>query len=315
MRHLATISGKSAAESFVAYLLTKDISTHVEPDHSDENRWDVWIRDEDKGDLARVEYDQFLLSPDDPKYRKAIDDAKGILREKRQREAERKKMVHRPNNVGPALFGRGLPPLTLTIIILCVLIGLIQFSNPSANNWLGTVISKQLKFVDMKLYLTTLDPAASIKRGEIWRILTPGVLHGDPLHLLLNMLSFAMLGRITERLEGIGKYALIILLTALGAHLLQGLMPLKWWGSPNFVGLSGVIMGLLGYIGTKTSLRPDLGFQLSPQAYVMTALILILGFVGGEQNFRLANLAHIGGLLAGIAIGFVLSDPRFDRGK
>jgi membrane associated rhomboid family serine protease len=42
----------------------------------------------------------------------------------------------------------------------------------------------------------------------------------------------------------------------------------------------------------------------------MTGLILVLGF---SKEMNLANLAHLGGLLAGIAIGFVLSDRRFDR--
>jgi GlpG protein len=317
MRHLTTITGKSAAESFVAYLLTQDISTHVEPEGVDPNKWDIWIRDEDKSEIARNEYQHFLTSPNDPKYRKAIDDAKEILKDQKQKAVERKKYLQTPvPSAGPSLFGSGLPPMTLTMIVLCVFIGLIsEFSSPSANNWLGNLVNKQLKFVDMKLYSKTNppDPAASIKQGEIWRILTPAFMHGHPIHLLLNMLSFAMLGRITERLEGIGRYAIIVLLVAIGSHLLQGLMPPTWYGSPNFVGMSGVIMGLLGYLGTKTTLRPDLGFQLSSQAYIMTALILILGFSGSSQNLQIANLAHVGGLVAGIAVGFVMSDRRFDR--
>jgi GlpG protein len=172
---------------------------------------------------------------------------------------------------------------------------------------------QQLMFVDMNLYLKTGDAAASLKQGELWRILTPAFLHGHPLHLLFNMLSLASLGRLTERLEGIGRYAVIMLLIAIGSHLLQGLMPVKWFGSPNFVGISGVIFGLLGYMGTKTTLRPDLGFQLPAQVYLMTGLILVFGFTGGAGDFQLANLAHLGGLVTGVAIGFVMSDRRFDR--
>ena len=214
--------------------------------------------------------------------------------------------------MNPSLFGGSLPPLTLTLIILCVVLGLVsEFSQPGAKNWLGNFVKKQLMFVDLSLYIKTGDAAASLKNGELWRILTPAFLHGSPIHLLFNMLSLASLGRLTERLEGIGRYALIILLIAIGSHLFQGLMPTKWFGSPNFVGISGVIFGLLGYMGTKTTLRPDLGFQLPAQVYIMTALILVLGFSGGTKDFQLANLAHIGGLVVGIAIGFVMSDRRF----
>jgi GlpG protein len=317
MRHLTTISGKAVAESFVAYLLTQDISTHVEQVANDPSQWDVWIRDEDKNEIAREEYRKFQLAPEDPKYRQAIDHAKSILKEQKQKSVERVKNVRQPTpRLSPSLFGGPLPPLTMTVIVLCVFLGLVtQFGEgPDPNNWLGNLATKQLKFVDLKAYKETKDPAASIKKGEVWRIVTPAFLHGSTLHLLLNMLSLASLGRIVERLEGTGRYAIILLLTATGSHLLQGLMPLDMFGSPNFVGISGVIMGLVGYVGIKTMLRPDLGFSLSPQVYVMTALILVLGFGGGDSvKFPLANLAHLGGLIAGCAIGFVMSDRRFDR--
>jgi GlpG protein len=90
-------------------------------------------------------------------------------------------------------------------------------------------------------------------------------------------------------------------------------MTLNFFGSPNFVGISGVILGLLGYIGIKTTLRPDIDCELGPQAYIMTTLILVLGFTGGDKFFQMANMAHLGGLLSGIAVGFVMSDRRFDR--
>lgn len=314
MRQLTTITGKTKAESLVAYLLTQDISTHVEPT-IDQNEWEIWIRDEDRLELAKKEYQQFLASPEDAKYRQAIDQAKAIVKDRKQKSAERQKNIHFPSSkVSPNLFGGTLPPLTLTLIILCVFLGLVsEFSAPGAKNWLGNFVMKQLMFVDMNLYEQNGDAAASLKQGEIWRILTPAFLHGGPIHLLFNMLSLASLGRITERLEGIGRYALIVLVVAIASHLLQGLTPTKWYGSPNFVGISGVIMGLLGYLGMKTTLRPDLGFQLSPQAYIMAGLILVLGFSGSMKEFQMANLAHVGGLIAGVAIGFVLSDRRFDR--
>ena len=314
MRHLTTITGKSKAESFVAYLLTLDISTHVEPT-VDQNEWDIWVRDEDRLEIAKQESQQFLASPDDTKYRQAVDQAKVILKEKKQKSSERQKNIQfPPSRMNPDLFGGSLPPLTLTLIILCVFLSLVStFSNPGPENLLGNFVMKQLMFVDMGLYKLNGDAAASLKQGELWRILTPAFLHGHPIHLLINMLSLASLGRLTERLEGIGRFAMIILIIAIGSHLLQGLMPIKWFGSPNFVGISGVVFGLLGYMGMKTTLRPDLGFQLPRQVYIMTALILVFGFSGGMQDFQMANLAHLGGLISGVAIGFVMSDRRFDR--
>ncbi len=314
MRHLTTITGKTKAETFVAYLLTQDIVTHVEPS-ADKNEWDIWVRDEDRLETAKREFSQFFTSPDDPKYLQAIDQAKTILKEKRLQSSERQKNVqYSASRVSPDMFGGSIPPLTLTIIILCVFLGLVtQFGAPDPNNWLGNFAKKQLMFVDMSLYRASLDPTASLKKGELWRVITPAFLHGGTIHLLFNMLSLASLGRLTERLEGIGRYAMLVVVIAIGSHLLQGLMPLNWYGSPNFVGISGVIFGLLGYVGMKTTLRPDLGFQLPAQVYLMTALILVIGFSGGSKDFQMANLAHVGGLVVGVALAFVMSDRRFDR--
>jgi GlpG protein len=315
MRHLTTLSGKSTAESFVAYLLTQGISTHVEPDAVVTDQWDVWVRDEDKNQLARNAYDEFVQSPTDPKYADAVKQARSILVDQKQKEIERRKNIRTPGmSSNRNLFGRGTPPLTLTLIVICSILGLVQFINPESNNWLSNLANKQLRFVDLDLYLKTHDPAASLKKLELWRIFTPAFLHGNPLHLLLNMLGLASLGKLTERLEGTGRFATLLVLFALASHLLQGLLPAQWYGSPNFVGISGVIFGLLGYIGIKTTLRPDIGVALTPQIYIMTGLMLVLGFtgVGAGSGFRLANMAHLGGLLAGIAVGYVLSHPRFD---
>ena len=314
MRYLTTITVKSKAESFVSFLLTQDIVTHVEA-NADQNEWEIWVRDEDRLETAKREYLLFQSSPEDLKYRQAMDQAKTILKEKRFQSSERQKNIqYSTARVTPSMLGGSLPPLTLTIIILCVFLGLVtEFGSPSQNNWLGNFAMRQLMFVDMPLYKSSLDPSASLKKGELWRMLTPAFLHGGPIHLLFNMLSLASLGRLTERLEGIGRYAILLLLMAMGSHLLQGLMPTKWYGSPNFVGISGVIFGLLGYVGMKSTLRPDLGFQLPAQVYLMTALILVIGFSGGTKDFQMANLAHVGGLVSGIAIAFVMSDRRFDR--
>ncbi len=313
MRHLTTITGKSNAESFVAFLLTQNIPTHVEPT-ADQNEWDVWIRDEDKLDLAKKEYQQFIASPDDAKYHHAIDQAKSIIKEKKQKSIDYQKNTSYSiprSRVRPNMFSGSLPPLTLTLIIVCVVLGIASDFTDAANET-SVYIVNQLAFVNHDLYKGTGDPAASIKQGEFWRVLTPAFLHGSPFHLLFNMLALASLGRLIERLEGIGRFAVIVLLVAMSSHLFQGLMPGKWFGSPEFVGISGVVFGLLGYVATKTNLRPDLGIYLPAQIYLMTALILVLGFTIKSKGFALANLAHVGGLVAGIVIGFVMSDRRFD---
>lgn len=332
MRSLTTIEGKSDAEAFVAYLLTLGISTHVEPtsppsmgnaiESARPEAWEVWIKNEDLMAQAKEELATFLANPKDPKYSAALKQANQILRNQREEARLRQRNIQSPrlDDNRSSMFSGRLPPLTLTLIILCCVFGLLtSFSQPSPENRLGLSIVKQLKFVDMGLYSKSKDPAASLKRGEYWRVFTPAFLHGDPLHLLMNMLGLASLGRIVERMIGLRRYALLLVLLAAGSHLPQGLLGENLFGfkglsgSPNFVGISGVIMGLFGYVAVKTKMRPDLGFALSTQAYFMVGILLVLGFAGemfGKVgNLHMANFAHLGGLVAGAILGF-LSEAR-----
>lgn len=332
MRSLTTIEGKSDAEAFVAYLLTLGISTHVEPtsppsmgnahESARPEAWEVWIKNEDLMAQAKEELATFLANPKDPKYSAALKQANQILRDQREEARLRQRNIQSPrlDDNRSSMFSGRLPPLTLTLIILCCVFGLLtSFSQPSPENRLGLSIVKQLKFVDMGLYSKSKDPAASLKRGEYWRVFTPAFLHGDPLHLLMNMLGLASLGRIVERMIGLRRYALLLVLLAAGSHLPQGLLGENLFGfkglsgSPNFVGISGVIMGLFGYVAVKTKMRPDLGFALSTQAYFMVGILLVLGFAGemfGKVgNLHMANFAHLGGLVAGAILGF-LSEAR-----
>jgi GlpG protein len=271
---------------------------------------------------AKEELATFLANPKDPKYSAALKQDNQILRNQREEARLRQRNIQSPrlDDNRSSMFSGRLPPLTLTLIILCCVFGLLtSFSQPSPENRLGLSIVKQLKFVDMGLYSKSKDPAASLKRGEYWRVFTPAFLHGDPLHLLMNMLGLASLGRIVERMIGLRRYALLLVLLAAGSHLPQGLLGENLFGfkglsgSPNFVGISGVIMGLFGYVAVKTKMRPDLGFALSTQAYFMVGILLVLGFAGemfGKVgNLHMANFAHLGGLVAGAILGF-LSEAR-----
>ncbi len=312
MRYLTTFVGRPKAETFVAFLLTQNISTHVETSDAEKDEWEVWVRNEDALPQANEELTRFLASPEDPRYVRAIESARTILKEQRQKQVARVRNIQTPKTmVTSSMFSGSLPPLTLTLVIICVVMQVLAVFNTGTNSSLMKIINTQLSFVEPSLWAQTEDPAASLKRFELWRIVTPGFLHKDILHLLLNMLSLVSLGRLVERLEGTARYAWIVLFVAIVAHLLQGLLPARLYGSPNFVGISGVVLGLFGYVAVKTQNRPDLGFYLPTQSYVMTGLLILFGF-SESKYFPLAAIAHLAGLVAGGALGYLFSDPRFD---
>lgn len=311
MRSLGQIDGRKPTERFVAYLLTLKIKTHIEGIDEQADRWEVWIRNEDQMAIARKELDEFLANPNDARYEAAMKEATRILEaEQRARQAAAKNVRRMETSGGSRLTGGRIPPLTLTLCILAVIVSLLSgFMTPRENNKWGQTIINELSFVEPSALASSKgDPAASLKRGELWRVITPIFMHGSPLHLAMNILLLVSLGRLTERIQGTQKYALFILMLAVFPNLLQGLSPEWMRGSPNFVGISGVVYGLFGYIWIRSTLHPEMGIVIPMPMVVIFVGMIVLGLAVGITDavpgWRLADLCHLGGLLVGIAVAY-----------
>ena len=319
MRFLGQINGRSSAETFVAYLLTQDITTQIEAVSSTASQppgdlWEIWVRDEDKLPQARSELSRFVDNPRDPKYGAALTQAKSILAErekKRQAAVRNQRRMEMRRMPGPG--GRNsLPPLTLTLVIVCVALGLLtSLGEPRANNDWGQAIMNQLSFVAQVDFVQSEgDPAASLKRGELWRAITPIFLHRGMIHLAMNMLVLLSFGRMVERWVGTPRFALFVLLLAIAPNLLQGLSPEWMGGSPWFVGISGVLYGLFGYVWIRSSLNPGLGVSIPFPIVVIFVGMIVVGLSGVVPNWPYADLCHLGGLLVGCAVAFASEQAR-----
>jgi GlpG protein len=294
-------------------LLTHNISTQIEAlDGTSEavpgDSWEIWVRDEDRLELARAELQSFRQNPHDTKYQESVTKAKRILEEqvkKRQQAARNVKRIEstrRPTALGAT---GPTPPLTITLLVLCIAISLISsFGTPQPTNEWGREIVEQLSFVSLKDYMESdNDPAASIKQGEIWRAITPIFLHLSPIHLAMNMFVLYSFGKLVERWIGTPRFALFVLLLSIGPNLLQGLSPEWMRGSPMFGGISGVLYGLFGYVWIRSTLNPNLGISIPMPIVVIFVGMIVVG-LSGVVNWHYADLCHLGGLLIGSAMAF-----------
>jgi membrane associated rhomboid family serine protease/Flp pilus assembly protein TadD len=139
--------------------------------------------------------------------------------------------------------------------------------------------------------------------GEYWRTVTQSFLHFGIVHLLLNMYCLWSLARLSERMFGAGNTIALYVLTGVGASLLS----LSWDPFRVSAGASGAIFGIAGAIIVFLH-RGDHGL---PQERKGTLLRQTLQFAGYNLIFgllspRVDNMAHLGGLLAGVAIGYFL---------
>lgn len=141
--------------------------------------------------------------------------------------------------------------------------------------------------------------------GQWWRLFTSMFVHYGIIHLGMNMYVFYSVGRITEAL--FGRARLVILYVATG--LAGGLLSL--WVHPDVVGAgaSGAIFGVYGaFLGflyvRRHVIAPQAMKAMTRSATTFLGINLIYGFMSG----RIDLAAHIGGLLCGVLLGYVLVD-------
>lgn len=182
--------------------------------------------------------------------------------------------------------------LTIAVILVTAGVSLIAQNDPSE------AILRQL----------WLD-RADVRQGELYRLLSVTLVHGGFLHLFLNMYALWVVGPIVEQIWGRSLFVLFYVLTAIAASTASFLM------SPGpAVGASGAIFGLVGVIlaGTRAH-DPALDRRargIVPQLGMFVIINLVFGFVSQAGGIRVDNAAHIGGLIAGLWLGFVVPPGR-----
>jgi rhomboid protease GluP len=149
---------------------------------------------------------------------------------------------------------------------------------------------------------------ALVARGEVWRLVSSMFLHAGFIHLALNMLSLYFLGAFME--VTFGRTRLLALYLTSG---LAGGLAYLYFGDFNgsVVGASGAIFGLLGGVLGYSVRRGTFSWQnpLIRQLLILTALNLYIGF----SVPNISNAAHIGGLLSGLAFGWLVAPTVFSQ--
>lgn len=312
MRCLGEIDGRTATETFVAYLLTEGISAQIECVDPARDRWELWIRQEDQLPAADEHLKEFRANPADPKYAVAVRRASQILQEKQKKREQAAKNVRKFEPRQRNSMSGPMPPLTMTLLVLSIAVSLFtSFGKPKPSNDWGIAIQEQLRFVASDDFQrSNEDPAASLKKGEVWRAITPIFLHLGPIHLAMNMFVLISFGKMVERWLGTPRFALFVLLLSIGPNLLQGLAPDWLQGSPHFGGISGVLYGLFGYAWVRSSINPNLGVSIPMPVAILFIGLIVLGLSGALPALRLAHLCHLGGLLIGSAMAFATESRR-----
>lgn len=138
---------------------------------------------------------------------------------------------------------------------------------------------------------------------QLWRLVSPDFLHFSEMHLIFNMLMFWFLGGQIESIQGKGRFVALFLICSVVPNIAQYLE-----AGPLFGGMSGVVYGLVGYCWLWCRIRPgELTFP--PALMGISVVWLIIGYTPLTEALligRMANSAHLFGLLMGIFYAYVM---------
>ncbi|MGW6954878.1 rhomboid family intramembrane serine protease [Streptomyces chartreusis] len=139
------------------------------------------------------------------------------------------------------------------------------------------------------------SPTQGVAEGEWWRLVTSMFTHEAIWHIAFNMLSLWWLGGPLEAALGRVRYLALYFCSGLAGSALTYLLA---GPSSASLGASGAIFGLFG--ATAVLMR-RLQYDMRP---IIALLVINLIFTFGWSN--IAWQAHIGGLVAGVVIGYAM---------
>ncbi|OAA31265.1 protease [Kosmotoga arenicorallina S304] len=187
---------------------------------------------------------------------------------------------------------RRVPPVTLTLISINIAVYFFSFIFSMSRPQIGDVYT-------LLLYYGGVSRSA-LSSGLVYTPVTALFLHGNMWHILFNMYALYQLGFIVEGLFGRSKFIVLYFLSGIVGNLTAiAFTPYITIGSSSAIfGLVGVLF-ILGFKkDTPVMLRSVTGFSLLP--------IILLNLFFGLAIPNISNAAHIGGLLAGMLLGWFI---------
>ena len=195
-----------------------------------------------------------------------------------------------------------IPPVTGWLIAVNVLVHVVRSLLPEAQDDL--VVSN--------LAVHTSSLFQDFHPIDLVRLFTYQFLHGGWDHLGANMVFLLAMGPGVERPIGKIPYLIVYLTSGVAGALVEAAM-----ANPDaddvLVGASASISGVFGALIVVWRLyrMGDKPLGLVRMAGLLIAMMAITGILGlgAPEGVPVGWLAHIGGFLAGMAMGFIVRPP------
>ena len=145
----------------------------------------------------------------------------------------------------------------------------------------------------------------AILAGQLWRLITPVLLHGSLMHIGFNMYALLAIGAGMESRMGHTRFLMLYLVSGFAGNVFS-----FFFSDANSLGASTAVFGLLAAEGVFLYLHKSLFGQRAQKA--LTNIVMIAGFnllIGMSPGID--NWGHIGGLLGGLIFAW-FGGPRWE---
>lgn len=175
-------------------------------------------------------------------------------------------------------------PITYTLILINIVI------------WLCMILYLN-RFSDVKLLEVGGLVHFNVVHGEWYRLISSMFLHFNFEHILMNMLSLFIFGKIVESIIGSWRMLIIYIISGLYGNFVS----LSFNTTTISVGASGAIFGLIGSIFVIMYLSKNFNKKMIGQ--LLIALFVLIVFSPFMSNINI--MAHLGGFISGVLITLI----------
>lgn len=301
MRLIGHLDSEERGVVFGDYLHAKGIANGVE--REDDGRWGIWVHSDEHLERAGSLLKSYLSFQSDPEF------------ERIARQAEEKRMEER-RRVGQAqanyieighqwqqdrLLSTRVGRLTLALIVISIGVAIVSGLGDKTEKLQPLFITQyEVTQRQGQSYIVWHKWLPEVRKGQVWRLVTPMFIHFGLWHLLFNMMWLKDLGSMIERRQGMWLLGVFVLVTSVASNVAQFA-----WSGPSFGGMSGVVYGLLGYAWLRGHFDPRSGLSLDKRIVVWMGIWFVLCLTPVIPG--IANAAHAAGLAVGCAWGFLSS--------
>jgi GlpG protein len=295
MRNIGTLPTDNDATRFSSALFLRGVENEIESE--EDGTFSIWVHDDKQLEAARALLAEYRADPNGSAFAKAPTEASRVRAKAEKEERARGSNVITRERLDYERNFQTFAWLPTVLIFACIAVAVqsdtILRERPSGYDWLRWL---HIEYPFFPFH--DLENLTRVRAGEVWRLVTPMLIHYGPLHLLFNMMWLRDLGTFIQNRYGALYLAALILISAALSNVSQYLV-----SGPVFGGMSGVNYALFGFLWIRGKCDPSVGWQLSP--VIVQTMIVWFFLCFTDLLGPVANTAHSVGLAVGAGWGYV----------